>query len=103
MNAVLPSSSIRHYIGVGGYLKYLNYASGDPDITYNNHAIITANPYYKIDGDNWHLRLGVKAMFSTGTDNKNLVSPDVSVDFNPADGFVLYAYATGEMRPNDMY
>ena len=107
-------------IGLAGDMKYYNYSlpteesyttgTSDPPYTfstYENHFNAVLNPYYKVAGDNWNLKLGAKAMMVAGLDYwdnpKFYASPDIAVDVTVADKTMLYAKAGGELRDNSMY
>lgn len=95
-------------IGLGGNIEYFNYslptiAGNDPYLFFENHAEATLSPYYKIEGDNWNVKLGVNAMFVTGENKKVMASPNITADVEVADKTVLYASATGKLYSNSMY
>lgn len=105
-------------IGLGGTIEYFNYGlkgMGMPEIEgqsyvnesayyeFENHAEVTLSPYYKIEGENWNVKLGVNVMYATGENSKFMASPNVSADIEVADKTVLYVSATGKMYSNSMY
>ncbi|RHJ93072.1 TonB-dependent receptor [Parabacteroides bouchesdurhonensis] len=90
-------------IGLGGNIEYFNYNLPSEYLYFENHAEGRVSPYYKVEGDNWNLKLGVNVMFVTGDDSKMMVSPDVAVDVEVADKTVLYAVAGGKLNSNSMY
>lgn len=94
-------------IGIGGKVNYFAYDVPDNSLYgtdfLENHADITLSPYYKVDGDNWHIKLGANVMFSTGDDSKFMASPDVAMDFVVADKTVLYLLAGGQLYSNSLY
>lgn len=108
-------------IGLEGNFEYFNYSlpenpyeelpsigiNNDAHFTqypeFENHAEATLSPYYKLEGDNWHVRLGANVMFITGDNSKVTASPNVSADIEVADKTVLYAAATGKQHSNSMY
>lgn len=94
-------------IGLGGNFEYFNYSlptNGTQEyLFFENHAEGRVSPYYKVEGDNWNLKLGVNVMFVTGGDSKMMVSPDVAFDMEVADKTVLYAIAGGKLYSNSMY
>lgn len=95
-------------IGLGGNVEYFNYslptpANSDPYLFFENHAEATLSPYYKVEGDNWNVKLGVNAMFVTGENKKVMASPNITADVEIADKTVLYANATGKLYSNSMY
>lgn len=95
-------------IGLGGNVEYFNYSLPTPledgyELLFENHAEATLSPYYKVDGDNWHVKLGVNAMFVTGENKKAMASPNISADVEVADKTVLYLLATGKLYSNSMH
>lgn len=108
-------------IGLAGRIEYFNYSLPEDKMiapgtitpgrfyTYNfdNHTNAVLNPYYKIEGDNWNVRLGAKVMIVAGLEgdagNKIAASPDIAADIEVAEKTVLYAAAGGDLRSNSMY
>lgn len=99
-------------VGLGGNFQYFNYSmptefdsedAKSPSAYFNNFAAATLNPYYKVEGDNWHIKLGVNAMFFSGKQKKAMASPNISADVEVADKTVLYLDANGKMQSNSMY
>lgn len=94
-------------IGLGGNVRYFAYGlpgQGLSDTqTFEDRADITLSPYYKVEGDNWHIKLGANVMFYTGDHRKFMASPDVAMDFVVADKTVLYLQAGGKLYANSMY
>ncbi|MDR1370722.1 MAG: TonB-dependent receptor [Dysgonamonadaceae bacterium] len=94
-------------IGLSGYWKnYDNTTPGNKRVfgfyDYNN---ILLNPYFRIDGDRWNLRLGVKVnmLLMSGIDNKSNLSPDVEFNYHPAEKIDLYLSAGGGVQDNSCY
>lgn len=90
-------------IGLGGAFDYFNYSLPSTSLFFENHAEGTLSPYYKIEGENWNVKLGVNVMFATGEESRFMVSPNITADVEVADKTVLYAVATGKMASNSMY
>ena len=99
-------------VGLNGNFQYFNYSlpselkspeTKDPSTYFDNFAAATLNPYYKIEGDNWHVKLGVNAMFFSGEQKKFMASPNISADVEVADKTVLYLNANGKLQSNSMY
>jgi len=93
-------------IGLGGKLNYLAY-SIPSDLTFyggafDNHLVATLSPYYRVEGDNWNIKLGANAMFVTGEFSKVFVSPNITADIQVAEKTVLYLNAGGEAQANSM-
>ena len=101
-------------VGLDGNFKYFNYSlpqeaklrddqEAGPNSYVNNFAAARLSPYYKVEGDNWHVKVGVNAMFFTGDQKKAMVSPNISADVEVADKTVLYLDANGKLQSNSMY
>ncbi len=106
-------------VGLGGAVSYFNYSlpGGMPNLTYfnrngssseniyklENRADITLSPYYKVEGENWHIRLGANVMLYTGDNHKFMASPNIAADVTVADKTVLYLKADGKLYANSMY
>ena len=104
-------------VGVDGDVRYFNYALPDSktfaaqtDSTVyklKNHTTASLSPYYKIEGDNFHVKLGARVMLVAGLKDfagkKIYASPDIAADVAVADKTVLYAKAGGQLKNNSMY
>ena len=103
-------------IGISGLFEYFNYAIPEETIGYGpvdqriiydyefkNHAEGTINPYYRVGGDNWNLKIGGKFMFATGHETKLMGSPDIAFDATVANRTLLYITAGGKLYSNSMY
>lgn len=101
-------------VGLDGNFQYFNYSLPNemeiPDgekagyaYYFDNFAAATLSPYYKVEGDNWHVKLGVNAMFFSGEHKEFMASPNISADVEVADKTVLYLNANGKLKSNSMY
>ncbi|MDR1981787.1 MAG: TonB-dependent receptor [Tannerellaceae bacterium] len=95
-------------VGIDGKFAYLTYtiprpASGDPMADYDNRLEGTITPYYRVEGENWHIQLGANVLFYTGDSSKLFVSPNVEADVTVGAKTVLYAKAGGELTSNSAY
>ncbi len=98
-------------LGIGGLFEYFNYSlpegtagqAGLPLYEFKNHAEGTINPYYRIEGENWNLKIGGKFMFATGNESTVMGSPDIAADVTVADKTVIYLNAGGKLYSNSMY
>lgn len=92
-------------VGLGGQVEYFNYSlpGGDLEYEFQNHAEIMLSPYYKVEGDSWHVKLGANAMMATGEENTFMASPNVAAGVEVADKTELYLNAGGKMYSNSMY
>lgn len=95
-------------IGIGGLVEYFAYSlptypEGTGDLVFSNHAEVILTPYYKVQGDNWNIKLGANAMFVTGENSSFTASPNVAADVEVADKTVLYLKADGHLYSNSSY
>ncbi|OAV66746.1 Outer membrane cobalamin receptor protein, SusC/RagA family [Bacteroidales bacterium Barb6XT] len=98
-------------LGAAGHINYFNYTLPPkietPYSWYNslfeNYMEMTLSPYYKIEGGDWHVNLGINVIFFTGADKKTLLTPNIFADVKVADKTVLYAEATGSLQSNSLY
>lgn len=96
-------------VGLGGLVEYFNYSlpSSDPGTgegyEFQNHAEIMLSPYYKVEGDNWNVKLGANVMLATGEESEFMASPNIAADVEVADKTELYLNAGGRMYSNSMY
>lgn len=99
-------------LGLAGQVEYFNYAlpaerqASDGSwyfCSFENHAEVVLSPYYRVEGDNWHVKLGAQVMFSTGENSKVSAAPNVSADVEVAPRTQLYLTATGKLYSNSAY
>lgn len=95
-------------VGVGGQVEYFAYSlptypEGTAQCAFANHAEVTLTPYYKIEGENWRVKLGANVMFVTGEESSFTASPNVAADVEVADKTVLYLKADGRLYSNSAY
>lgn len=93
-------------VGLGG-LSNISIISlpevGGYEYEFKNHVEAMLSPYYKVEGDNWNLKLGANVMLATGDETKFMASPNVAADVEVADKTELYVNAGGKMYSNSMY
>ena len=80
-------------VGLGGLVEYFNYSLpevGGYEYEFKNHVEAMLSPYYKVEGDNWNLKLGANVMLATGDETKFMASPNVAADVEVADKTELY-------------
>lgn len=93
-------------VGLGGLVEYFNYSL--PEVSgyeyeFKNYAEAMLSPYYKVEGDNWNLKLGANLMLATGDETKFMASPNIAADVEVADKTELYVKAGGKLYSNSMY
>ena len=93
-------------IGLAGYFRtnsysVLNYT--DPITDIYKHYIdwnFNFNPYFKMEGDNWKMRLGAFAHLLLNQKIKIIFTPDVELSFKPYESGLLYLTAKGKVADN---
>jgi outer membrane receptor protein involved in Fe transport len=60
-----------------------------------NNTSLGMNPYYKMEYGDWRFRVGAHLDWWSGAENQMNVSPDLNVELNFLDSYVLYAQAGG--------
>ncbi|MDD2951842.1 MAG: TonB-dependent receptor [Parabacteroides sp.] len=94
-------------IGLGGLVEYFSYnlpeVVGFPFYEFKNHAEAMLSPYYKVEGDNWNIKLGANVMMATGDETRFMASPNIAADVEVADKTELYMKAGGKLYSNSMY
>lgn len=96
-------------VGLGAKIDYFNYKV--PNILIgdigqelsDNRFIGTLSPYYKVEGENWNIKLGVNASFITKEDKKFVASPNIAADVAVGNKTVLYLTAEGGPEVNSYY
>lgn len=72
-------------------LNTYSYAMGEM----KNNTSLEMNPYYKMGYGDWRFRVGAHLDWWSGAENQMNVSPDLNVELNFLDSYVLYAQAGG--------
>lgn len=72
-------------------LNTYSYAMGEM----KNNTSLEMNPYYKMEYGDWRFRVGAHLDWWSGAENQMNVSPDLNVELNFLDSYVLYARAGG--------
>lgn len=104
-------------VGLGGQVEYFNYNLPERKesgygtwyyYNFKNHTEVTLSPYYTVEGDNWHVKLGANVMLASSAidgvdDTEFMASPNVSADVEVADKTQLYLNAGGKLYSNSMY
>lgn len=91
----------RSDINIGLGMENRFYSNGMDSRTWNIHTL-SLNPYYRLRGEQWNVRLGahVDPRFGDG-DNGLSIAPDLYGDYTLSQGFRFYAQATGGRTLND--
>lgn len=59
------------------------------------------NPYFKLDGGNYSVHLGVNVNYAIDNDNKLAIAPDINAQWQFADKTAFYLVATGGINENN--
>ena len=89
-------------VGLAGYSKMNFYSTpNDPSFgSYKNYSDLNVNPYFRMEGDEWSLRLGFMAHLLAKQSKKFHFSPDVEFFFRPYETGLLYLTAKGAVDDN---
>ena len=92
-------------LGMNVEIHNLNYGSSVNKLINfpDSYSLIKINPFYKLMGDDWFVRLGVKSGISFGHGQVFTPSPDVTAQWNAVpEYFALYGGVTGDLTVNTM-
>jgi len=92
-------------LGVDFDMNNMNYSSSTASSLnfWNTYTVLNLNPYYKIDKENWNVRLGVKSAFSFVHGNFINPSVDVAAEWKPFPKFLsVYGGLTGDYQINTL-
>lgn len=84
-------------IRIGFYMDNALYRKAE----FDNCTSIGLNPAYRFHNDDWQLTLGAHVDMAFGFGKQFRAAPDVQVQYNFSDSYLLYAQATGGKRQND--
>ncbi|GHT36406.1 hypothetical protein AGMMS49574_28080 [Bacteroidia bacterium] len=100
-------------VGVDFKFIYFNYNLPlQSTAHFGNYLEGTLQPYYKIEGDSWNIKLGANVMFYTDDSEKSFlspkiekvfVSPNIAMDINVGSKTVLYLDAGGRISSNSAF
>ena len=69
----------------------------------DNAIAIDLNPYYRMENEQWRLRIGVNVDWWGGDEDKVFISPDVLAEYVFAEKYVFYGQAVGGRKTNSFY
>jgi len=90
---------INKWVGIGGYIRVNSYSI--PSEVSKNYEILALNPYFKMEEDNWKMRLGAIPHILFNQSKKVFFAPDIEFSFRPLENALLYLTATGEITDNN--
>lgn len=105
----IKESIVRTKADVTGHIsdeQFIGLAFDMDNIFYNgntlkNYHILSFNPYYLFQNDDWKVRLGAHVNYTFGYGKGWFAAPDLSAQYTFSDSYVLYAQATGGKLQND--
>ena len=107
------------FIGLAGYIR--NYAYGLPlrlqslstgswkndtdGRAYGNYnySVISVNPYFTFEDNDWNVRLGGSAHLQFGGVKKLVLAPDIQFNWRPLDEMLFYLWIVGGIKDNSNY
>lgn len=84
-------------IRIGFYMDNALYRKAE----FDNCTSIGLNPAYRFHNNDWQLTLGAHVDMAFGFGKQFRAAPDMQVQYNFSDSYLLYAQATGGKRQND--
>lgn len=85
-------------VGIQFNMDNLFYSS---DNLMSNYTSLCLNPYYRLEDDDWRLRIGAHVDWQSGNNSGIDVAPDVKAEYLFSDSYVLYLHALGGRELND--
>lgn len=83
----------------GADFDFSNYRYGK--LSEYNYFLLHGKPYYERVTDDWQLHLGASVDLMSKFEQRVKLAPDVKVQYTLADGYLVYAQATGGVMAND--
>lgn len=68
---------------------------------FENYTSLGLNPHYRLENDDWKIRIGARADMAFGFGKKFRAAPDVTAEYNFSDSYILYVQAKGGRLQND--
>lgn len=68
---------------------------------FENYTSLNLNPHYRLENDDWKMRIGAQVDMAFGFGKKFRAAPDVAIEYNFSDSYILYAQAKGGKLQND--
>jgi hypothetical protein len=91
---------------IGVDFKFIYYKYDLPSMStalFGNYLEGTLQPYYKVEGDFWNIKLGTNVMFLTENEKKLFVSPNIAMEVNVGSKTVLYLDGGGGISSNSAF
>ena len=84
-------------VGIGFAMDNVLYKNNH----FENYTSLGLNPHYRLENDDWKIRIGALVDMAFGFGKKFRAAPDVAVEYNFSDSYILYAQAKGGRLQND--
>ena len=84
-------------VGIGFAMDNVLYKNNH----FENYTSLGLNPHYRLENDDWKIRIGALVDMAFGFGKKFRAAPDVAVEYNFSDSYILYAQAKGGKLQND--
>lgn len=94
---IAGSLSDEQTVGIGFAMDNVMYK----EEAFENYTSLNLNPHYLLKNDDWNIRVGAQVDMAFGFGKKFRVAPDVAVEYNFSDSYILYAQAKGGKLQND--
>jgi hypothetical protein len=104
-NLGFNTASRENRLGIDAEMQNLFYHSDHPSLLnfWDTYTVVSVNPYYSIERDDWNLRLGVKSAFSFVHGLPFNPSADISAEWKAIPKyFSIYGGITGGYHVNTM-
>ena len=77
-------------VGIGFAMDNVLYKNNH----FENYTSLGLNPHYRLENDDWKIRIGALVDMGFGFGKKFRAAPDVAVEYNFSDSYILYAHIT---------
>ena len=84
-------------VGIGFAMDNVLYKNNN----FENYTSLNLTPHYRLENDDWKIRIGAQVDMAFGYGKKFRAAPDVTVEYNFSDSYILYAQAKGGRHQND--
>ena len=84
-------------VGIGFAMDNVLYKNNH----FENYTSLGLNPHYRLENDDWKIHIGALVDMAFGFGKKFRATPDVAVEYNFSDSYILYAQAKGGRLQND--
>lgn len=90
-------------LGMNVEIYNFNYENRTKQLSFDDYALLKINPYYRLVGENWWLRIGAKTGISIGAGQIFTPSPDLALQWSAIPRYLaIFAGATGNVTVNSL-